>query len=147
MKEINSKSNYAVCHIKRDGTLKCLPNKKVHAYVNFKKFETALSFFLKSLIRLSFIFLLVVKAIQTDFYCFYCYISITGSCHIQIFLFCIYINCYIDLFNYKDGTLEEEMALLRRTEAEINKIMAHHSPVLIIQRHIRGVLTRKRYEK
>lgn len=39
------------------------------------------------------------------------------------------------------------MALLLRTEAEINKIMAHHSPVLIIQRHIRGVLTRKRYEK
>lgn len=39
------------------------------------------------------------------------------------------------------------MALLRRTEAEINKIMAHHSPVLIIQRHIRGVLTRKRYKK
>ncbi|CAC5373033.1 Leucine-rich repeat and IQ domain-containing protein 3 [Mytilus coruscus] len=46
---------------------------------------------------------------------------------------------------YEDGTFEEEMALLRRTEAEINKIMAHHSPVLIIQRHIRGILTRKRF--
>ena len=39
------------------------------------------------------------------------------------------------------------MAIVRRTESNINHIMAHHSPVLIIQRHFRGILTRKRYVK
>jgi len=51
------------------------------------------------------------------------------------------------LFIFQDGTLEEEMAIVRRTESNINHIMAHHSPVLIIQRHFRGILTRKRYVK
>lgn len=48
------------------------------------------------------------------------------------------------LFILKNTTYEEEKHVCMLVIATINDIQAHHSPVLIIQRFIRGFLTRKR---
>ncbi|XP_074661836.1 uncharacterized protein LOC141914513 [Tubulanus polymorphus] len=46
----------------------------------------------------------------------------------------------------KDSTYVEHLTIIQHLISEINLIMARHSPVLIIQRYIRGYLTRKRYK-
>lgn len=45
----------------------------------------------------------------------------------------------------EDSDFQEEMYTIYLVEAYINHIQAHHSPVLIIQRFMRGYLTRKRF--
>ncbi|KAK3594593.1 hypothetical protein CHS0354_000386 [Potamilus streckersoni] len=45
-----------------------------------------------------------------------------------------------------DYTFAEEMELIRAIESRVNNIMAHYSPVLILQRYARGYLTRKRLD-
>ena len=47
-------------------------------------------------------------------------------------------------FSFQHYTFSEEMALLIQTQMKINYILAHHSPVLIVQKFVRGFLTRKR---
>ncbi|KAM9129899.1 leucine-rich repeat and IQ domain-containing protein 3 [Pangshura tecta] len=47
----------------------------------------------------------------------------------------------------KEATVEEEINVVKDIIAKINHILAHHSPVVIIQRWIRGYLTRKRFGK
>ncbi|KAL5011315.1 hypothetical protein ScPMuIL_009866 [Solemya velum] len=43
----------------------------------------------------------------------------------------------------EDTTYDEELSLVQAMEALINQILAHHSPVLIVQRFVRGHLVRK----
>lgn len=45
-----------------------------------------------------------------------------------------------------ESTYEEEMALTWKILADINFIMAHHSPVILIQRYVRGHLLRKHFK-
>ncbi|XP_032638017.1 leucine-rich repeat and IQ domain-containing protein 3 [Chelonoidis abingdonii] len=45
----------------------------------------------------------------------------------------------------KEATIEEEINVVKDINAKINHILAHHSPVVIVQRWIRGYLTRKRF--
>ena len=45
---------------------------------------------------------------------------------------------------FQHYTFSEEMALIVQTQTRINHILAHHSPVLIVQKFVRGFLTRKR---
>ncbi|XP_050816995.1 leucine-rich repeat and IQ domain-containing protein 3 isoform X3 [Gopherus flavomarginatus] len=47
----------------------------------------------------------------------------------------------------KEATVEEEINVVKDIIAKINHILAHHSPVVIVQRWIRGYLTRKRFGK
>lgn len=42
-------------------------------------------------------------------------------------------------------TYDDELKLIKDIECGINKILAHHSPVLIVQKHMRGYLSRKRH--
>lgn len=58
------------------------------------------------------------------------------------------LQCFkITLFHQtpKDYTIKDELKLIRETESQINNILAHHSPVLIIQKFMRGYLSRKKY--
>ncbi|GFS23191.1 leucine-rich repeat and IQ domain-containing protein 3 [Elysia marginata] len=43
-----------------------------------------------------------------------------------------------------DSDFQQEMAIFRGTNMAINKILAKHSPVLIVQRYIRGFLLRRK---
>lgn len=56
-------------------------------------------------------------------------------------------NFRITLYHHtpENFTFAEELKLLHETERHINKILAHHSPVLIVQKFMRGYLIRKRY--
>ncbi|XP_053893582.1 leucine-rich repeat and IQ domain-containing protein 3 [Malaclemys terrapin pileata] len=47
----------------------------------------------------------------------------------------------------KEATIEEEINVVKDIIAKINHILAHHSPVVIVQRWIKGYLTRKRFGK
>uniref|UniRef100_A0A674ITQ6 Leucine rich repeats and IQ motif containing 3 n=1 Tax=Terrapene triunguis TaxID=2587831 RepID=A0A674ITQ6_9SAUR len=47
--------------------------------------------------------------------------------------------------NQVNTTVEEEINVVKDIIAKINHILAHHSPVVIVQRWIRGYLTRKRF--
>ncbi|XP_065410130.1 leucine-rich repeat and IQ domain-containing protein 3 isoform X3 [Chrysemys picta bellii] len=47
----------------------------------------------------------------------------------------------------KEATVEEEINVVKDIIAKINHILAHHSPVVIVQRWIKGYLTRKRFGK
>ncbi|XP_038063508.1 uncharacterized protein LOC119734216 [Patiria miniata] len=44
----------------------------------------------------------------------------------------------------KDSTFEDEMSLVQQVLEEVSSIQAHHSPVLIIQKVIKGFLVRRR---
>ncbi|XP_022085158.1 uncharacterized protein LOC110976310 [Acanthaster planci] len=46
----------------------------------------------------------------------------------------------------KDSTFEDEMSLIRQVLEEVSNIQAHHSPVLIIQKAIRGFLVRRQHK-
>ncbi|XP_070602266.1 leucine-rich repeat and IQ domain-containing protein 3 isoform X2 [Erythrolamprus reginae] len=46
-------------------------------------------------------------------------------------------------FSAKETTFQEEMKTVRNIISKINHVLVHHSPVLIIQRWIRGYLSRK----
>ncbi|XP_077680645.1 leucine-rich repeat and IQ domain-containing protein 3 [Eretmochelys imbricata] len=45
----------------------------------------------------------------------------------------------------KEATVEEDINVVKDIISKINHILAHHSPVVILQRWIRGYLTRKRF--
>uniref|UniRef100_A0A8C8RIB8 Leucine-rich repeat and IQ domain-containing protein 3 n=1 Tax=Pelusios castaneus TaxID=367368 RepID=A0A8C8RIB8_9SAUR len=45
----------------------------------------------------------------------------------------------------KEPTFEEDIRVVKYIISKINHILAHHSPVVIVQRWIRGYLTRKRF--
>jgi len=47
---------------------------------------------------------------------------------------------------FKDNTYEEAMKEVNRLLAEVNRTQAKFCPVLIIQRYIRGHLTRMRFK-
>ncbi|XP_038268029.1 leucine-rich repeat and IQ domain-containing protein 3 isoform X2 [Dermochelys coriacea] len=47
----------------------------------------------------------------------------------------------------KEATVEEDINVVKDIISKINHILAHHSPVVIVQRWIRGYLTRKRFGK
>ncbi|CAM4712031.1 leucine-rich repeat and IQ domain-containing protein 3 [Lepidochelys kempii] len=47
----------------------------------------------------------------------------------------------------KEATVEEDINVVKDIISKINHILAHHSPVVILQRWIRGYLTRKRFGK
>ncbi|XP_074858662.1 leucine-rich repeat and IQ domain-containing protein 3 [Carettochelys insculpta] len=47
----------------------------------------------------------------------------------------------------KEATVEENINVVKDIISKINRILAHHSPILIVQRWIRGYLTRKRFSK
>ncbi|XP_071802492.1 uncharacterized protein [Asterias amurensis] len=46
----------------------------------------------------------------------------------------------------KDSTFEDEMALVLHVLKEVSSIQSHHSPVLIIQKSIRGFLARRHHK-
>ncbi|KAG6933501.1 leucine rich repeats and IQ motif containing 3, partial [Chelydra serpentina] len=46
-----------------------------------------------------------------------------------------------------EATVEEDINVVKDTISKINHVLAHHSPILIVQRWIRGYLTRKRFGK
>ena len=48
--------------------------------------------------------------------------------------------------SFQDSSYEEEKALVRYVQWRITNIMAHHSPVLIVQRYVRGWLVRRKYK-
>ena len=53
------------------------------------------------------------------------------------------LNATFFTFLFQGATFENHLSSVRATLAEINTVLAHHSPVLIIQRWFRGHLTRK----
>ncbi|ETE68680.1 Leucine-rich repeat and IQ domain-containing protein 3, partial [Ophiophagus hannah] len=55
------------------------------------------------------------------------------------------LNFFVDYYplSGKDTTFQEEMKTVRNIIAKINHVLVHHSPILIIQRWIRGYLSRK----
>ena len=52
----------------------------------------------------------------------------------------ILIVCY----HFQNATYKQEVQLFHRLEAQINHILAKHSPVVIVQRYLRGYFSRKR---
>lgn len=46
--------------------------------------------------------------------------------------------------HFQDATYKEEVKLFHQLEAQINQILAKHSPVVIVQRCLRGYFARKR---
>ncbi|XP_072015382.1 uncharacterized protein [Amphiura filiformis] len=50
-------------------------------------------------------------------------------------------------FSKKDNTLDDELALVEQVLQSVATIQSKHSPVIIIQRYVRGYLTKKRYRK
>lgn len=56
-------------------------------------------------------------------------------------------RCTLFFHTPQHYTFVEEMNLVQQTQARINHILAHHSPVLIVQKFMRGFLTRKMYGK
>ncbi|KAH3791615.1 uncharacterized protein LOC127838746 isoform X2 [Dreissena polymorpha] len=56
-------------------------------------------------------------------------------------------NFRIHLFDNtgEQHTFAEELKLLKEIERKINTILSHHSPVLIMQKYVRGYLSRKKY--
>ncbi|XP_064372442.1 leucine-rich repeat and IQ domain-containing protein 3 isoform X2 [Dromaius novaehollandiae] len=44
----------------------------------------------------------------------------------------------------KEGNAEEALSRVKDVISKINRVLAHHSPIIIVQRWIRGYLTRKR---
>ncbi|XP_063155930.1 leucine-rich repeat and IQ domain-containing protein 3 [Candoia aspera] len=55
------------------------------------------------------------------------------------------LNFFVDFcpLSGKDTTFQEEMKTVRNIISKINHVLVHHSPILIIQRWIRGYLVRK----
>lgn len=51
----------------------------------------------------------------------------------------ILIACHL-----QDATYKEEVKFFHQLEAQINRILAKHSPVVIVQRCLRGYFARKR---
>ncbi|XP_026535127.1 leucine-rich repeat and IQ domain-containing protein 3 [Notechis scutatus] len=57
------------------------------------------------------------------------------------------LNFFVDYYplSGKDTTFQEEIKTVRNIISKINQVLVHHSPILIIQRWIRGYLSRKKW--
>ena len=51
---------------------------------------------------------------------------------------------FIFVFFSQDWNFDQEMSVIHAVNARINSIMAKHSPVLIVQRCLRGYLLRRK---